>query len=67
LSKSGSPRRFAAKVAVAATTRAANLCGGRAYRADHLVTRLLHDAVAGPPPPAPAGEGIDDLARQLFA
>jgi len=59
-------KTFAARVAVESSTRAAMLCGGRAYRADHVVSRLLHDALAGPLLRPPLAKAMDSIAEQLL-
>ncbi len=59
-------KTFAAKTAVNAAARTAMLCGGRSYRADHVVTRLLHDALAGPLLRPPLAKAMDDVARAVF-
>jgi alkylation response protein AidB-like acyl-CoA dehydrogenase len=53
--------------ALDAATQAAMLCGGRAYRADHPVSRFLHDSLAGPLLRPPVAKAMDGLADQLFA
>jgi alkylation response protein AidB-like acyl-CoA dehydrogenase len=60
-------KTFAALTAVEAATQAAMLCGGRAYRADHPVSRFLHDSLAGPLLRPPVAKAMDSLADQLFA
>jgi alkylation response protein AidB-like acyl-CoA dehydrogenase len=60
-------KTFAALTAVETATQAAMLCGGRAYRADHPVSRFLHDALAGPLLRPPLAKAMDGIADQLFA
>jgi alkylation response protein AidB-like acyl-CoA dehydrogenase len=60
-------KTFAAMTAAETATQAAMLCGGRAYRADHPVSRFLHDALAGPLLRPPLAKAMDGVADQLFA
>jgi alkylation response protein AidB-like acyl-CoA dehydrogenase len=60
-------KTFAALTAAETATQAAMLCGGRAYRADHPVSRFLHDALAGPLLRPPLAKAMDTIADQLFA
>jgi alkylation response protein AidB-like acyl-CoA dehydrogenase len=60
-------KTFAALTAVETATQAAMLSGGRAYRAEHPVSRFLHDALAGPLLRPPLATAMDNLAQQLFA
>jgi len=60
-------KTFAALTAVETATQGAMLCGGRAYRADHPVSRFLHDALAGPLLRPPLPKAMDAIADQLFA
>jgi alkylation response protein AidB-like acyl-CoA dehydrogenase len=60
-------KTFAALTAAETATQAAMLCGGRAYRADHPVSRFLHDALAGPLLRPPLAKAMDGIADQLFA
>jgi alkylation response protein AidB-like acyl-CoA dehydrogenase len=59
-------KTFAAKSAVEAAMRTAMLCGGRSYRPDHLVSRILHDALAGPLLRPPLSKAMDGIATHLF-
>jgi alkylation response protein AidB-like acyl-CoA dehydrogenase len=59
-------KTFAARTAVETATRAAMLGGGRAYRADHPVSRFLHDALAGPLLRPTIANAMDGIASQLF-
>jgi len=59
-------KTFAARTAVETATRAAMLGGGRAYRADHPISRFLHDALAGPLLRPTISNAMDGLASQLF-
>jgi alkylation response protein AidB-like acyl-CoA dehydrogenase len=60
-------KTFAALTAAETATQAAMLCGGRAYRADHPISRFLHDALAGPLLRPPLAKAMDGIADQLFA
>jgi alkylation response protein AidB-like acyl-CoA dehydrogenase len=60
-------KTFAALTAVETATQAAMLSGGRAYRAEHPVSRFLHDALAGPLLRPPLATAMDNLAQRLFA
>jgi alkylation response protein AidB-like acyl-CoA dehydrogenase len=60
-------KTFAAMTAVETATQAAMLSGGRSYRADHPVSRFLHDALAGPLLRPPMAKAMDSIADQLFA
>ena len=59
-------KTFAALTAVETATQAAMLSGGRAYRAEHPVSRFLHDALAGPLLRPPLATAMDTLGQQLF-
>jgi alkylation response protein AidB-like acyl-CoA dehydrogenase len=52
--------------AVETASQAAMLCGGRSYRADHPVSRFLHDALAGPLLRPPLAKAMDEIADQLL-
>jgi alkylation response protein AidB-like acyl-CoA dehydrogenase len=60
-------KTFAALTAVDTASQAAMLCGGRAYRANHSLSRFLHDALAGPLLRPPLAKAMDAIADQLFA
>jgi alkylation response protein AidB-like acyl-CoA dehydrogenase len=60
-------KTFAALTAVETATQAAMLSGGRAYRAEHPVSRFLHDALAGPLLRPPLATAMDNLGQQLFS
>jgi alkylation response protein AidB-like acyl-CoA dehydrogenase len=60
-------KTFAARTAVETATRSAMLAGGRAYHADHPISRFLHDALAGPLLRPTLASAMDGLAGQLFS
>jgi alkylation response protein AidB-like acyl-CoA dehydrogenase len=60
-------KTFAARTAVETATRSAMLGGGRAYRADHPISRFFHDALAGPLLRPTLASAMDGLAGQLFS
>jgi butyryl-CoA dehydrogenase len=59
-------KTFAAKSAVEVAMRCAMLCGGRSYRPDHPVYRILHDALAGPLLRPPLSKAMDGIAASLL-
>ncbi|MFT3926970.1 MAG: acyl-CoA dehydrogenase family protein [Myxococcales bacterium] len=59
-------KTFAAQVALECATRAVVVAGGRSYRPQHPLARLLLDAVAGPLLRPPLPQAMDGIAAQLF-
>jgi alkylation response protein AidB-like acyl-CoA dehydrogenase len=64
--RAGRAKTFAAKVAVETAVQAAVISGGRSYRADHPVFRLLCDSLAGPLVRPPLPRAMDGIIAQLF-
>ncbi|EZG69110.1 acyl-CoA dehydrogenase [Gregarina niphandrodes] len=59
-------KSVAAKVAVETATNASMLAGGKAYKANHLVSQILHDALAAPLLRPPYPKVIDGIAAKLL-
>lgn len=59
-------KTFAAHTALECATRAVVIAGGRSYRPQHPIARLLLDAAAGPLLRPPLPQAMDHIAAQLF-